>query len=266
MQAMADNSIEVLPVEHLPEYVIGFPVHVAITVRAASHVSFARLPFADLTDLRSSIGVEYTGPAGPGESMPESRLNPESGRRGEPLAEGETRRMLADVSPLFESPAEGAYQARFFYLTPRASYSAAPVRFRFRRPTPAEANRLALFAPDRPRFDDWASWTTVCPLSPVHTGPIDPADPLRFNLLFRRLICGPDPLDRVAPAVLDVLTGLYAPERLALQAELDHARNDEASYRQLRSQILQTQPGLAWWIRMIDRGGAYLQTFRKDRP
>jgi hypothetical protein len=101
-------------------------------------------------------------------------------------------------------------------------------------------------------------------LLPVYTGAIRPDNPLQLDLLLRRLFYGREPLTRVNPALLDVLDGLYRPEREVLQAELYHARGDQGNYLQLRTKILRDYPGLAWWVWMIDEGGAYLKTSRVE--
>jgi hypothetical protein len=258
-------ELDILPVEHLPEYVIGFPVYVAITVRARPNTWFNMLPFADFLNLRASIGVEFGNQRGgePFRYAPKPFLDPESGRSGGRLGAGESRRMLADVSPFFgDGTGEGEYWARFSYIDTEAAYEAAPVTLRFRKPTPAESALLASAAPDRLKFADWGLWTISCPQGPAYDRAIAPDSPLKLNLLLRRLFCGPEPLNRVDPAILDVLDGLYAPEGNALKAELYHARRDDANYQQLRARILRDSPGLAWWIRMIDQGGAFLKSIR----
>jgi hypothetical protein len=88
---------------------------------------------------------------------------------------------------------------------------------------------------------------------------------LAFSLALRFLFCGAEPLERIDPAVLDNLRGVYAPERDALKAELYGARGDDASYKRLRSETLASTPGLAWWFQMIDEGGAFLKSF-STRP
>jgi hypothetical protein len=252
-----------MPVEHLPEYVIGFPMHVAITVRAHPDVSFNTLPFADFVSLNSCIGAEITGQHGgePVRYQPKPHLDPQSGKRGSKLAPGESRRMLADVSPYFNGISEGEYQVRFSYIETDGIYHAPAVTLRLRRPTTAESALLESAAADRPNFPTWGMWTITCPKTP-YDGPVSADNPLRFNLLLRQIFCGPQSLDRFDPALLDVLTGLYAPEGRVLEAELYQARGDSDRYQKMRSRILLDAPGLGWWTRMIDGGGAYLKSIR----
>jgi len=261
-EASPPGDLEILPVDHLPEYVIGFPMHVAITVRGRSGVFFNALPFADFLDLHACVGAEIVGPDNaPVRYLPKPRLDQQSGKRGGKLAPGESRRMLADVSPYFLNAVPGDYRARFSYVDTDARYPAPPVTLRLRRPTPAESALLASAAADRPKFATWGLWTTTCPQT-LFEKPIGPENPARFNLIVRKLLCGPAPLDKADPAILDVLTGLYAPEAHALQAELYQARGDGSHYQNLRSEILREAPGLEWWMRMIDGGGAYLKSLR----
>jgi hypothetical protein len=268
MYAQTQNPIteglEVLPVEFLPEYVIGFPVYVAITVRARPNSILNNLRFADFLNLRESIGLEMSRHDG-GYSAhyePKPIISLEAGALPERLQPGETRRMLADVSSLVGAGViEGDYAARFSYVSPRATYMATPVTLRFRKPAAAEKALLATAAPDRPRFPNWGRWTLSCSHAD-YDGPITPDNPLRFNLLLQRLFCGPEPPAQVDPQILDVLTGLFQPEGSALKAELLHARNDIDGYHRARAAAVSVAPGLAWWMEMLDHGGAYLKTFR----
>ena len=257
-------GLEILPVEVLPEYVIGFPVYVAITVRARPNSIFNSLRFADFMNLRECIGLEMSRHDGGYSARyePKPIISQETGGLPERLQPGETRRMLADVSPLVGAGViEGEYGARFSYVSRRAAYTATSVTLRFRKPTTAEAALLAAAAPDRSRFPNWGRWTLSCSHI-YYDGPIGPDNPLRFNLLLQRLFCGPEPPERVDPRILDVLTGLFQPEATALRAELLHARNDTAGYQRTRTIIVHLTPGLAWWMNMLDQGGAYLKTFR----
>jgi hypothetical protein len=256
-------ELDILPVEHLPAYVIGFPVHVAVTVRAHPGISFNMLQFADFLNLRSCIGAEIENLRGgePRRYTPKPFLDPQSGRRGGKLRPGESRRMLVDVSPYFVGIAAGEYRVSFSYVETYGVHSALPVTLRFRQATAAESALLVAAAPDRVNFETWDRWTITCPES-LYSGPIAPDNPLKLNLLLRRLFCGPEPLNRFDAAVLNVLTGLYAPEARALRAELYQARGDTEFYQQIRAQILVDTPGLGWWIRMLDGGGAFIKSIR----
>jgi hypothetical protein len=259
------GGLQILPVDSLPEYVIGFPVYVAITVHARPNSSFEGLRFADFTNLRESIGVQIAGTGGGYTAQYQPRPIISEPAIADRLGSGETRRMLTDVSPLIGNGiVEGEYRARFSYVAPYAAYEAPPVILHFRKPTAAEEALLAAAAPDRARFPNWALWTMSCSHA-LYDGAIGPENPLRFNLLLQRLLCGPEPLDKIDPAILDALTGLFGPEGNALKAELHHARNDIEGYRRVKADVLRAAPGLEWWMSMLDQGGAYLKTFRARR-
>jgi hypothetical protein len=261
-----ENSIEVLAVDHQPVYVIGFPVHVAITVRARPDTSFNRLPFADLVDLHDCIGVQLTKTGSDRPQLqytPTPVIEPEIGEYGDRLSSGESRRMLTDISPLIGTAIdEGEYEARITYVTTSAAYQAPPVSIRFRNPTGDETAMLASVAADRPQFPNWATWTVTRPHDPVDTGDITSDNPLKLNLLLRRFFFGPDPLERADPTALNALTELYKPEAQALKAELAYARGDLVTYQRHKAEALRSTPGLAWWFRMIEEGGGYLKAFR----
>jgi hypothetical protein len=255
-------GLEVLPVEHLPEYVTGYPMYVAITVRAGAGTAWNRLRFADLTGLHDTIGVEMIQESGPGRvsQMPKPVIEPEAGMFPQRLEPGESRRMLADVSPLVGDIGEGAWRVRFSYLTPKAAYRAAPVVLHFRKPSPGEEALKGSVAPDRGRFANWSLWSETCGETPIPADRLRSAGALTLPLLERYLFCGPEPLESIEPSVVDVLTGLYTPERDALKAELYQARGDRDAYERLRQTILASAPGLAWWVHMMDGGGAFVKS------
>jgi len=261
-----NSPIEIVSVEHLPEYVIGFPVYVAITVRTRPNVSVNALLFADIIDLRESIGIEMVGPSGTINYVPTPIIDEETGAFGERLAAGESRRMLTDVSPLIGNTiTEGEYKVQFSYVTPQKGYKANAVRIKFRKPNSAETALLTTVAENRPNFPNWALWTTSPPPKPVSTVEIKPDNPLKLNLLLRHLFFGSEPLERVDPNILNVLTDIFEPERNALKAELYKIRKDQTNYERLKKQALSTTPGLSWWFKMLDDAdGAYLKTFRRE--
>lgn len=257
--------VEVLPVAHEPEYVIGFPVYVALTVRARPDAALSAVAFADLLDLRESIGLEMVRRGG-GDSVsyePSPRPTGDERPKGDRLEPGETRRMLTDISPLVgRGVSEGEYDVRLSWVAAGEIYDAPPVALRFRRPTSSEAARLALVAPDRAQYPTWSAWTRTCSEAPLAAGEVTAENRLALNLLLRRLFCSPIPPERADPSMLDALGGLYAPERDALKAELYQARGDTARFRALREEVVGATPGLAWWMQMLDGGGGYVASFR----
>jgi hypothetical protein len=258
-------ELHVVSIQHQPEYVIEYPIYVAIVLEAPQDTSFNRLPFANLVDLNECIGLEVVdaGNHVVASYTPKPVLDPEHG--GEALGAGQRRRMLTDVSPLIPVtiPA-GDYRLRLAYVSPHMSISAAPVAVRLRRPTPAEKAQLSLLSAELARFPSWATWTISQPpaLAPAAAGTIAADNPLKLNLLLHRLFFGPEPLDRADPSALDILTDVYEPEGNALKAELYRARGDTARHQALKASTLAAEPGMAWWFQMIDAGGGFLSSFR----
>lgn len=265
------TGLAVSSVESLPEYVKGFPAFIAVTVTAAQGQSFADLRFANILDLNACIGIELTNSDGhvvlhqvPVPHRPE---NPES--PGGILRDGESRRMLTDISPFVSDRlAAGRYRFRIAYsVSASRQYWSQPREFELRNPTPAEANWLATLAPDRQQALEWADWTYTQPKSAVYTGAISSENPLKLNLVLRRLFFGSESLAQVDPKILDVLIAgndakLFAPEVWAFRAELYQARGDEAKFRECISQINSRTNGLVWWLRMLNGGSGFLATFR----
>ncbi len=259
------NVVEVLPVEHQPEYVIGFPVYVALTVRARPNASLNAVTFPDFLDLRESIGLELVRRGG-GETVgyePSPRTGGDERPTGERLESGETRRLLIDLSPLVgRTIAPGEYEGRVSWVAVGEIYDGPPVTLRFRGPTSAETALLAAVAPDRSRYPTWGIWTRTCSEAPPQPTDVSQDNPLAFNLLLRRLFCSPVPPDRIDPTALDTLGGLVVPERDLLKAELFLARGNAAAARQLTEQVASAYPGLAWWVRMLSTGRGYVASFR----
>src|SRR5215469_16671407 len=108
-----DNQLEILPVEHASEYVIGFPMYVAVTVRAGAEAEFHRLIFGNPVNLRACLGVDAVGPGKEIHARLRPMIEPAMGRKGQSLDSNESRRMLLDASPLFHDVGEGEYSAQF---------------------------------------------------------------------------------------------------------------------------------------------------------
>lgn len=261
--ADTERGLEFLKLDHLPEYVIGFPAYVAITVKAKPEIHFKALRFADLTGLKSSIGVELKPEAGELiRSFPTAIVDEDLGLDPETLDGGEIRRMLTDVSPLFgANPQPGVYDTRFFFVSSSGANPSRHVTIRLRKATAAEESAIKSLAPDKLKFPTWSQWSITCSDASIETQDLPSEDPLFFALLLKQLFCGKGPLRAVSPETLDVATGLYEPEREALRAELLHLRGDDAGYKRIRVRTLERFPGLAWWFRMIDEGGGYIETF-----
>ena len=264
-------NLEVTSVETLREYIHGFPAYAAVTIATNPHTSFSHLRFANLLDLSGCIGIEITRSDGKVivHILPAPRPYEDPRGGGETLREGETRRMLTDISQLIPADLpEGEYNARIVYAARRGDfYWSQLFNIKLRNPTTAEAGWLSSLAPDRQSALEWNDWTYTQPNHRVYLGEITPENPLKVNLILRRLFFGAESLEQVDPEVLNVLTAgndskLYEPETLALKAELYQARGDQSKYQECVTRISARTPGLQWWIRMMESGAGFLRTFR----
>jgi hypothetical protein len=266
------DRLKVTSIETLPEYISGFPVYVALTITADRGTSFSGLKFANLLDLAGCIGIELIDPEGKliihRLPVPRPHDNPE--RTAGVLKAGESRRMLTDVSKFIPSGIpDGEYRARIVYAVDTDEYHwSNPFTLKFRSPTKVELAWLSSLAPDRSQYLGWTDWTFTQPRIPVFSGEISSDNPLKLNLILRRLFFAPESLEQVDPDSLNVLTAgqvskLYGPETMALKAELYQARGERGRSQQLLAQILRDTPGLLWWVRMVESGGSFLRTFRR---
>jgi hypothetical protein len=265
------EDLDISSVEALPTYVRGFPVYVAVTIAAPPGVFFSRLRFANLLDLSGCIGLQIMLPDGKVivDHLPSAAPDENPRRQRLGLRGGESRRMLTDLSQLI--PAEvsaGEYRARIAYAPNDAHlYWSKPFEIKLRNATDAEADWLASQAADRREALTWSEWTYTRPKRAVYAGPISSENPLKLDLVLRRLFFGPDSLDKVDPSILDVLgegndSKIYEPEMWALKAELYRARGDRQKFDECVRLITQRASGLRWWIAMLETGGGFLTTFR----
>jgi len=263
---------EVSAVVSLPEYITGLPAYLALTITSGRDTSYSDLRFANLLSLGGCIGIELKSSDGKLVVLhvptPQSSDDPETS--GGTLGQGESRRMLTDISPLLpDNLPDGTYRARLAYATDETKQCwSASFDIKFRSPTKAEAAWISSTVTDRNNSLPWTHWTYVQPKYPVYRGQISPENPLKLNLVLRRLFFGPESLEKADPEILKVLTEgndskLYAPETWALRAELYQARGDQQKYQECISQISRNTNGLQWWVRMLEAGhGGFLKTFR----
>ncbi len=258
-------------IDHDRRYVLGFPLHVAITVCAdRPGTCIRRLPRASWAGNAGAIGVRLTR-AGSGEEVVRTEPSPVVIRElGTPvflLSPGTCRRMLIDVSSHLPSGLEpGHYTLAIVYEGPPDRVESSPVPIELAAPDLEEQRELQRLAPELARTGSWGRWTSLPPDggAPVEAR-VDPGDPLRFNRVLRYLMYGPESLCDVDPAVLDVLDGVYAPEAHALRAELHAARGDAARLAERAELIRSTYPGLAWWIARIEAGQSEIGFVRECR-
>ncbi|WP_437970752.1 hypothetical protein WMF04_16325 [Sorangium sp. So ce260] len=258
-------------IDHDRRYVLGFPLHVAITVCAdRPGTCIRRLPRASWAGSAGAIGVRLAR-AGSGEEVVRSEPSPVVLRElGTPvflLPPGACRRMLVDVSSHLPSGLDpGHYTLAIVYEGPPDRVESPPVPIELAAPDLEEQRELVRLAPEIARAGSWGRWTSLPPDggAPVAAG-VAPGDPLRFNRILRYLMYGPESLCDVDPAVLDVLDGVYTPEAHALRAELHAARGDAARFAEQAELVRSTYPGLAWWIERLEAGQSEIGFVRACR-
>ena len=210
-------------VDHLPEYVRGFPLHFALTVTLLSKVDAnkRRLPGVSLEDALdvkavftrrggdhvATFGGDFTGHV------------PERGAEGDitpfvDLDPGEPRRLLFDASLLpgfsFNELPAGSYAVELTYN----QVAASPFDIILREPTPAEKNEIALIEKQRqPAWvegrhrPDWLiSGNEKAP------PPISKADPLRYLRVLHFLFTSSTEPGAVNPNLLEALDGFMRPK------------------------------------------------------
>lgn len=258
------SELQIVAIEHPPEYVIGFPMYLAITLHADESTGFHRLLFPDWFDLRGAIAVDATGPGASISVHPKPFIESDFGLEPQSLLPGESRRFLADVSPLFLQARPGVYTAHFTFVAPGVSAGANPVSLKFREPSAAELALLKRVAPDREKEPTWGQWSLTCPANNIAPDDVRQAGPLVFALALRYVLCGSEPLQQIDPAVFGVLTGIYAPERDAIQSEIFALRGNQAEADRLRHTVAAVK-GMAW-LSDHDRFFSILSKRPKQEP
>ncbi|XXY48302.1 hypothetical protein WME91_50710 [Sorangium sp. So ce269] len=257
--------------DHDRRYVLGFPLHVAITVCAdRPGACIRRLPRASWAGSAGAIGVRLAR-ADTGEEVvwiePSGIVVRELGTPVFLLCPGACRRMLVDVSSYLPAGIEPRHHAlAVVYAGPPGRVESPPVPIELAAPSPEQRRELQRLAPEIARAGSWGRWTSLPPEGgEPAAGRIAPGDPLRFNRVLRYLMYGPEPLCDVDPALLDVLDGVYEPEAHALRAELHAARGDTARLAEQAELVRSRYPGLAWWIDRIEAGQSELGFVRACR-
>ncbi|WP_437665960.1 hypothetical protein [Sorangium sp. So ce1182] len=257
--------------DHDRRYVIGFPLHVAVTVCAdRPGACIRRLPRPSWAGSAGAIGVRLAR-ADTGEEVvriePSAIVVRELGTPVFLLCPGACRRMLVDLSSYLPAGTEPGHHAlAVVYAGPPGRVESPPVPIELAGPSPEQQRELQRLAPEIVRAGSWGRWTSLPPEGgePV-AGGVERDDPLRFNRILRYLMYGPESLCDVDPALLDVLDGVYEPEAHALRAELHASRGDTARLAEQAELIRTRYPGLAWWIERIEAGQSELGFVRACR-
>ncbi|WP_437536347.1 hypothetical protein WME79_16220 [Sorangium sp. So ce726] len=255
-------GLSLCSIDHDRRYVLGFPLHVAITVCADDPGAGIRgLLRPSWAGNAGAIGIRLAR-ASSGEEVvsaePSGIVVHEVGTPVFQLSPGVSRRMLVDVSPFLPSGIEpGRYGLVIVYAGPFDLVESPEVPIELAAPGPEEERELTRLAPEIARAGSWGRWTSLPPAdtrAAPAPGRVERGDPLRFNRILRDLMYGPESLCEVDPTVLDVLDGVYEPEACALRAELYAARGDAARVAEQAELIRTRAPGLAWWIDRIEAG------------
>lgn len=252
-----------------PSYVLGFPTYVGITL-AVDPVSatLSRVPLAGWEDTRDMVGVRlYTQAQLVIEAKAGNVADPEVGVPVTRLRAGEHRRILVDLSEVLPPTlAPDRYQALITFGPPEQRAQSDWLTLNMRAPNSRETELLRVTSAEREERGSWGQWTRFPPTGASPTQlPWGPSDPLRFNWLMRDMLYGPGALQSIPLTSLDVLDGLFLPERAALQAEILAQRGDAGAFQAHLADAKRAFPELSWWLDHIEPGGSVIAWTRRHR-
>jgi len=265
-----ETRIVVVGFDHEREYVAGFPVFVALTVAARRKGTYFYLPMANFAGLGGAIAVSLVNADDGSRTAqfipPPPHTDPEemTGWLFQ-LTGSEQRRMLIDLSPIIPADiAPGIYHLTVGYHGGDGLAWSEWVQVKVRAPTAEDLARRAEVAGDRTADTEWPAWVQQPPADPARlTSAVRAGEPLRFVVLLRWLLHGPA-LAEVDPAVFSALDGVYAPESLALVAEVMRARGDQGALHRVLAELDERYPGLAWWARSLRESDGQIVWRRSD--
>lgn len=234
------------------EHVVGFPLLATATLWVASGL-VARIPVLSLTQQYGCVGVLVRNADGL-ETVrvdPRPHVDLDDGDPTVGIARGHSRRVVLDVTQLVDHWSIGpCHVALGFALAAHATYSAwSPLTVR--GPSEAEAEMLATVRAERDDAGGWGAWARAAPPHRAQVAPPFSHDPLLYLRVLKYFYQGNEDLAQIDPHVLDVLPPMFAPEALALRAELAWARVRHPDLQGLAAQIRHEQPGLIWWLDRI---------------
>lgn len=253
-----------LQVETAQEYVSGFPVHVAATIRASSpEAGLRNLPYADLFRSAGAFGLTLTDLSGKltiVSAPPSSVVDREKQAGTLVLRPGESRRMLIDLSEMLPAGIKaGEYRAVLAYGETRSRTNSPQFVLRFRDPSAEERADWKALDPEAQSLGGWGMWSLHRPAEKLSPDtPIPPTAALRFNRAVRLLLFG----DRLDAKVLQGLDGIYAPEVAALAAEVLQVAGDQAGYERQSQSVRARYPSLSWWIDQVAAGQGLIAFYR----
>ena len=241
-----------LEVQTLPEYVIGYPVHVAVTVRhgpAGEGEPYLSLPFADEFSTQGAFGLSLVAR---GREVfvchPLPVFDPDLGQSSYDLRPGESRRILIDLSLLLPPSLQpDSYHAVLTYGPKQMRTASGGFALNLRAPNPTESAALAEVASELKLARGWGLWSKLPPKQPYRDAASSRQDPARYNRVLRYLFFSPE----VTPGVLDALDGIYEVDAGVLRAELAMLAEDTALFEAYSRRMLSSFPGVRWQIERI---------------
>jgi hypothetical protein len=270
--------IDTPTVDHLSEYVRGYPVHIALTVALlpTADPAFSRLPGLNLHSALD-VKIVFTR-VDDGESFPfgadfQGSLRAAAGDEANDmpvsyidLEPGEPRRLLFDASSIAPSALEELSAGEYTVNVTYHGASAQPFNVRFRDPTAAEKLELVHIDKEAMEFYNpgrwWPAWTNTGK-SGSQPPKISKTDPLRYLRVLRFLYTSVTPPASVNPHVLDGLDGFYAPEVELLRTDLARCRHDVAEAQRHSDKIRTTFPSMVTELRRLEELGSGI-SFGRD--
>ncbi len=255
-----------LQAELQEEYVLGFPVHIALTLRSRDKgAAFHYLPIIDFFSLPSELGIELLDQRGRTVTEVEPVVNSMrfDKRQGFHLVGCEARRILIDLSPLIPvNLTPDTYQLRIDLAIP-VVISTEPLAIRLRSPDELERALLDFYEPLVDEAGSWSDWT----LEPTSPDELDKAirsdDPLRFNKVLRSLLCDPTAWSELDLRMLNVLDGIYEADAQVLRAILLQARGGVEEVRAIEEEATAKFSGLEWLFAELWAGESGLAGLRR---
>jgi hypothetical protein len=245
--------------ESEPEYVLGYPLYVALTIAVSRPgASLGSLPLPHTHSLRGAIGLRLWHPSEVDPIVdvePTAIVAPDLGQPELRLAAGESRRFLVELSPLLpDGLAPGDYSAQLLYGEPTRIASSQRFALRLREPTDSEQQVLTSLHDEVSREGSWGAWaerreSAAGALRP----PTGNRDPLRYPRALKYMLYGPVALGAMDDAFLAVLDGVFAADADGFRAEILAAK-DRVLFDAYAAQVKAARPGLVAWMDAIAQG------------
>jgi hypothetical protein len=243
-------------VDFAPAYVLGYPMHAAITVRLSSGspnlLVSGGLPVASIFEpagfsgrVEDEHGDVATFTIGPGDH---------EHAEGGALRAGEARRMLIDLADFhLGSFAPGTYRWTLAY----AGVEAATFTTSLRAPSEVERAEVAALRALAPSAVTWGAWA-LDPAAPIAER-VERSDPLRYIRVLAHAFNAPD----TANVPLDALDGLYAPEARILHLELTLLHG--GPFAAEAATVRRDHPELDHLVEDLETGGSFIGLVRAQR-